>query len=142
MESSSRFSFGNTWWSSFINLLNPLYSLTHFPNSLSLFFIFDIDAFSVLFTLTPLAYVFSSIWPFECSLAIFLIIYVVTYISPAITPGECSFTFHLVVDPLAVVNSTICPFVLSMAVNIILVEVTFVSALIRPDKFSSSVLHS
>lgn len=84
----------------------------------------------MLFTLTPLSDVLASVWPFESSLTMLLIVLIAAYIATTITPCESALTFHLVVDPLPAVDSAVGPSVLAFPVDVVLEEVTFVGALI------------
>ena len=111
-------------------IFDPLDSLAHLPNALSLFTLFDVNSLPVLFTLAPFTYVFSTIGPFEGSVALFLVILVGAFVSTPIAPSKSALAFHFVVNPLSIVNTTIGPLVLTLSVNVVLEEVSVVRALI------------
>ena len=110
--------------------LDPLNSLAHFPDTLPLLAFFDVDTFSMLLSLAPLANILPAIGPLESAVAVLLIILVAADVAPAIAPGEGALALHFVVDPLAAVDTTIGPFVFAFSVNIILKEISFIGTLI------------
>lgn len=121
---------------------DPLNSLAHLPDALPLLALLDVDSFSVLLALAPLADVLAAVGPLESAVSVLLIILVAAHVPTPVTPREGALAFHFVVDPLSAVYSPVGPSVLTLAMNIILEEVAFVCALVRPNEFSSAVLHS
>ena len=121
---------------------DPIDSFAHFPVAFSLFAFFNINSFSMLFSVFPFTYIVSAIRPFKSTLTVFLIVFIFSDVLSAIRPGESTISFHLIIEPLSIVDSAIGPPVFSSTFDIIFVEVTFESALIRPLELSFTVFHS
>ena len=78
-----------------------------------------VNSFSLLFALDPVANELGTIGSSEGTAAIFLIVDIVTLVTPSIGPLELSVAVHFVVHPVSVINSAVCPPVLALAMELI-----------------------
>lgn len=100
----------------------------------------DIHSATMLLALVPCTYIFATVGPFECSIALLHVVNVVSDIPPAIGPCECPVALHLVVPPLTREHSPISPLVDSTTVNVVIIKVAGVSAIISPCELAIAVL--
>jgi hypothetical protein len=87
---------------------NPPDSLAVFPFAeLFCALASDINTFAVLLPALPVSLVAATVGPKELSVALLLIINVLSNIFSSVSPGECTFTVHLIISPFAFVFTTV-----------------------------------
>ena len=94
----------------------------------------------MLFSLNPLADVFSSIRPEKCTKSMFLISFIFTCIFFATRKYKSAFTIHQIIFPLTFKYSPILPSICSLTLYFRFKEFTFVCAFISPNHFAMTVL--
>jgi len=78
----------------------------------------------MLKTIIPLSFINLSILEEELTIALFLVVQVLTDVFSTVRPGVYAFAIHFIKLPHPIVNSSIRPFVDSKAFNLVIFEFT------------------
>ena len=92
----------------------------------------------MLFSIFPLSFKLSTIWPNIYSESVFLIVFVIASITSTITPWESALTFHYIIFPLAFIKLFINPPISSLTLYIIFKKFTYILSFLWPYKFAYS----
>ena len=114
--------------------IEPCDSLSMFPKTilyLSFAWVF-VNSKTVLFTIIPPAFVFSSISPEIKAISSLFVLFVLSFIGNSIGIDIYTHTVHVVIIPVSIVFSSIFPFVLADTINAIINPVTLVNGAICP----------
>lgn len=99
-------------------------------------------AFSMLFAIKPLTFIFSPIIIQKNPKSIFLIIFIISRIFFAIRPFILTLPMHIIIKPLSFINTTIIPFVNAKAIHLIITPIPIIRTPICPNIFAFSILLS
>ena len=94
----------------------------------------------MLLSIFPVALVGSTVWPYKLSIAVFLIVSVLSNIFAAITPCEGTLSVHFVVLPVAFVLSAVAPHVHSLSMNVVVEEFSNKHGRVSPFESPCAVL--
>lgn len=90
---------------------------------------------AVLLPVEPLARIAAAIWPLDDSIAMLLVIPVLSLVDlPAVWPLEDALAVHLVVFPFAHVVAPISPSIGANALDVVISELTLVSRVVGPSE--------
>ena len=102
----------------------------------------NISTFPILFSISPLSLISSTVRPIIDSETMFFVINILTVVFSTIAPVVNSFPLHIVILPFSFILPPICPFIFSISVYFIVYPLPNIDALIRPLISSKSMFFS
>jgi hypothetical protein len=121
--------------------IKPILTLSSFPyTDFNFTFLRGVGTLTIHLTQLPPSFIFTSVWPLEHTLALLVIVYVLTLIFATIRPGEHAITMHLIMLPITLKLSSILPGIGTMPMDIIFQEITFVVIAVIPSEATFTLL--